>query len=272
MHFTQNWYAILETTCMQSRNLRPGSGAKGGGEMPEVKNKVGKVDFRNEIYHILRNQILSLAIEPGEMLSENSISSQMSVSRSLVRDALARLVEEGYLVVYPQRGTVVTMIDPGRIKQAVHSHMVLEQAMIEEVCRQGLTPKQKKVLEDTLAKQKEISGDHDVLELMAADQQLRYLLSSFCKREYVWDFFRTMDSDLMRINYLQYSTFNYKVFMSSLTRWEHTQVESRLLADNMIRGDSEAASLICSNYFNTVLWNMDTLRGIYPHFFSSQCK
>ena len=63
--------------------------------MPEVKDKILKVDSRNEIYNFLRNQILSLAIEPGEMLSENSLSSQMSVSRALVRDALARLIEEG---------------------------------------------------------------------------------------------------------------------------------------------------------------------------------
>ena len=72
--------------------------------MPEVIDKVAKIDSRNDIYSFLRNQILSLVIEPGEMLSENSLSSQMSVSRALVRDALARLTEEGYIVVYPPTG------------------------------------------------------------------------------------------------------------------------------------------------------------------------
>lgn len=236
--------------------------------MPEIRDKVYRADSRNEIYNLLRSQILSLSIEPGEMLSENSLSSQMNVSRALVRDALARLMEEGYIVVYPQRGTAVTMIDTGRIKQAVHAHTVLEQAVIWEVCRQGLTRKQRESLEDTLAKQKEISEDCDVLELLWADCRLGYLLSAFCAKEYIWDYFRTMDCDLMRINYLQYSTFNFKVFMSSLTRWEHTQVESRLLADHIIRGDAEAATLICANRFNTILWNADTLKGIYPQFFS----
>ena len=68
---------------------------RGDESVPEVKDKIVKADSRNEIYNFLRNQILSLAIEPGEMLSENSLSSQMSVSRALVRDALARLTEEG---------------------------------------------------------------------------------------------------------------------------------------------------------------------------------
>ncbi len=77
---------------------------KGDGKMPEVIDKVAKIDSRNDIYSFLRNQILSLAIEPGEMLSENSLSSQMSVSRALVRDALARLTEEGISWSIPNGG------------------------------------------------------------------------------------------------------------------------------------------------------------------------
>ena len=50
------------------------------------------------------------------MLSENIISAQMNAGRSAVRDALAQLTEEGYVVVYPQKGTAVSMIDPERIK------------------------------------------------------------------------------------------------------------------------------------------------------------
>ena len=67
---------------------------------------------QNEAYEGLKHQILSLDIEPGEMLSESILSSQMNVGRPLMRDALAQLAEEGYVMVYPQKGTAVTMIDP----------------------------------------------------------------------------------------------------------------------------------------------------------------
>ena len=220
------------------------------------------------VYSEIRKRILKLELEPGQKISENQMAEEYGVSRSIIHSAFVRLNQQGLLTVYPQRGTVVTMIDPERIKQSVHTHIVLEQAVIEEICRQGLTPEQREALEQTLAKQKEITGDNEVLELLAADEHLRYLLSTFCGKEHIWDYFRTMDCDLMRVNYLQYSTFNFKVYMSSLTRWEHTQVEGRLLVDNIMRGDAEAASLICSNHFNTILWNMDTLQGIYPQFFS----
>ena len=69
---------------------------------------------QNQAYEALKQQILSLEIEPGEMLSESILSSQLNVGRPLMRDALAQLAEEGYVMIYPQKGTEVTRIDPER--------------------------------------------------------------------------------------------------------------------------------------------------------------
>lgn len=235
-----------------------------------IEIELEKNDSKNDVYYQLRNQILNMDIKPGERLSENLLSSQMNVGRNAVREALSRLVEEGYIVVYPQRGTEVTLIDRERIRQAVFSHTVLEQAMIEELCSQGLTKEQLKSLEEVLTRQKSESNQQNIMDFLVMEQELHYLFSSFCGREYSWEVFRTLDCDLLRLNYLQYTTFNYRIDMSSLTSWEHSQVEGRLLVDHLRRRDAEAASLICANHFNTILWNAGTLQEIYPQFFSGQ--
>lgn len=87
--------------------------------MIKAEELLDKIRSQNEVYNALKYQILTLKAEPGEMLSENIISAQMNAGRSAVRDALAQLTEEGYVVVYPQKGTAVSMIDPERIKQSV---------------------------------------------------------------------------------------------------------------------------------------------------------
>lgn len=235
-----------------------------------IDMELEKNDSKNDVYYQLRNQILKMDIKPGERLSENLLSSQMNVGRNAVREALSRLVEEGYIVVYPQRGTEVTLIDRERIRQAVFSHTVLEQAMIEELCSQGLTKEQLKSLEEVLTRQRSESNQQNIMDFLMMEQELHYLFSSFCGREYSWEVFRTLDCDLLRLNYLQYTTFNYRIDMSSLTSWEHSQVEGRLLVDHLRRRDAEAASLICANHFNTILWNAGTLQEIYPQFFSGQ--
>jgi DNA-binding GntR family transcriptional regulator len=231
---------------------------------------IEKNSSRDDVYDQLRNQILNMDIKPGERLSENLLSTQMNVGRSSVREALSRLVEEGYIVVYPQRGTEITLIDTERIRQAVFSHTVLEQAMIEELCSQGLNKEQLSCLEEVLTRQKSESNQKNMMDFLMMEQELHYLLSSFCGREYSWEVFRTLDCDLLRLNYLQYTTFNYRFDMSSLTSWEHSQVEGRLLVDHLRRRDAQAASLICANHFNTILWNAGTLCEIYPQFFSGQ--
>jgi DNA-binding GntR family transcriptional regulator len=60
------------------------------------------------IYEELRKQILTLQIRPGTPLDEVSLAAQFCVSRSPVRDALARLISEGLVTILPNRTTLVT--------------------------------------------------------------------------------------------------------------------------------------------------------------------
>lgn len=60
------------------------------------------------IYETLRKQILTLQLKPGLPLDEVSLASQFELSRSPVRDALARLVTEGLVTILPNRTTIVT--------------------------------------------------------------------------------------------------------------------------------------------------------------------
>ncbi|WP_084311938.1 GntR family transcriptional regulator [Pseudomonas jinjuensis] len=60
------------------------------------------------IYEELRKQILTLKLKPGVQLDEVSLAAQFGLSRSPVRDALARLITEGLVTILPNRTTLVT--------------------------------------------------------------------------------------------------------------------------------------------------------------------
>jgi DNA-binding GntR family transcriptional regulator len=60
------------------------------------------------IYEELRKQILTLQLKPGAPLDEVSLAEQFGLSRSPVRDALARLISEGLVTILPNRTTLVT--------------------------------------------------------------------------------------------------------------------------------------------------------------------
>ncbi len=61
-------------------------------------------------YRILRQMIVSLKIEAGSFVDEKSLSEQLGIGRTPVREALLRLADQKLVEVMPRRGTFVTPI------------------------------------------------------------------------------------------------------------------------------------------------------------------
>ncbi|HZY49253.1 MAG TPA: GntR family transcriptional regulator [Devosia sp.] len=63
------------------------------------------------VYEQLRTAIVNLELPPGSPLDEVRLSQQFSMSRTPVREALVRLVDDGLVTTLPNRSTVVAPID-----------------------------------------------------------------------------------------------------------------------------------------------------------------
>lgn len=62
-------------------------------------------------YDTLRDEILSLALAPGEVLDETTLAERFGMSRSPIREALIRLAGDDLVVTLSNRSTVVAPID-----------------------------------------------------------------------------------------------------------------------------------------------------------------
>ncbi|WP_347161331.1 GntR family transcriptional regulator, partial [Peptostreptococcus anaerobius] len=98
---------------------------------------MSKPNTAEEIYIDLLNRIISLELEPGQKISENAISEVYGVSRSVVRNSFARLMQNGFLVVYPQRGTYVSKIDLDYIRTALLIRIAIEKEMLYRCMTKG---------------------------------------------------------------------------------------------------------------------------------------
>src|ERR1700721_2247811 len=58
----------------------------------------------------VKRAIISLRLPPGTLISENRICRQIGVSRTPVRSAITRLVEDELIEVFPQKGSIVAPI------------------------------------------------------------------------------------------------------------------------------------------------------------------
>lgn len=62
-------------------------------------------------YETLRDEILSLALRPGQLLDETTLADRFRMSRSPVREALIRLAGEDLVVTLANRSTIVAPLD-----------------------------------------------------------------------------------------------------------------------------------------------------------------
>jgi DNA-binding GntR family transcriptional regulator len=63
--------------------------------------------LRELVYRRIKDAILGGRLEPGERIVEQSLSNELGVSRSPVREALRRLEQEGLVEATPRRGVSV---------------------------------------------------------------------------------------------------------------------------------------------------------------------
>jgi DNA-binding GntR family transcriptional regulator len=124
--------------------------------------------IREAAYARLREAILSVALFPGESLSENEIADWLRVSRTPIREALQRLANEELVQVVPQVGTFVTRLDLGRIREALFMREALECTALERM------PKPRK---DRIQALERVVSDHrravrrgDLAAIFSADE------------------------------------------------------------------------------------------------------
>ncbi|HEX9015498.1 MAG TPA: GntR family transcriptional regulator [Chloroflexota bacterium] len=79
-----------------------------------------------QAYGFLKGNIISLQYPPGSPLLENQLAKQLGISRSPMREALARLEREGFIEIVPWKGARVREINLKQITDLYQVRICLE--------------------------------------------------------------------------------------------------------------------------------------------------
>jgi DNA-binding GntR family transcriptional regulator len=89
----------------------------------------------DEVVDAIRLAIITGEFEAGKRLIEDELATQLQVSRGPVREALARLEQEGLIVNERHRGSTVARLSPGEVDELYSLRTALERLAVEWVCR-----------------------------------------------------------------------------------------------------------------------------------------
>lgn len=132
----------------------------------------------SRVYTVLREAILTLSVQPGQILRKGDICEQLGVSRSPVSEAIARLSSEGLVDVVPQAGTFVARFSMAEIREGAFLREAIEVAAADQVAR-TISDEQIVELQRNLTLQEALVQAGDTRGFYTLDSAMHALMLSF---------------------------------------------------------------------------------------------
>ena len=179
---------------------------------------------KSEIMRELKQEILTLALKPGAILSETALSERFHISRTPLRDVLKQLALENYIDIYPKKGNVVSHIDLDSVEQIIFLRSTLEKEIIKSLAA-ALPLRGVLELNGILAKQVAAFGLEDAHEeFLVWDDAFHKALFTLAGREFLWNLIQQTN-----VHYMRYRRLHMLKKEKLIAIWK----EHRLLLDCM---------------------------------------
>jgi DNA-binding GntR family transcriptional regulator len=157
---------------------------------------------KKEIIKQLKKEILSLELKPGTIISETTLTERFQLSRTPIRDILKQLSLQGYIDIYPKKGSIVSHIDLESVEQITYLRSALEKEIMKD-----LSPNipvagihELRALLDMQMECIEVEeNNEDKLDrFMALDDAFHKTLFDLAGRDFLWDLIKQFNVHYMR--------------------------------------------------------------------------
>lgn len=154
-----------------------------------------------QIYRILRRDIVHCLIPPGTPLSEKEVSMRFDVSRQPVREAFIKLAENGLIQIRPQRGSYVNKISLSQVRNGCFVRQAIECAVARRAATM-ITDKQLYQLEQNLHQQRIAIDRLQHNDFFQLDDEFHQLLSMIADCQLAWDTIENIKAAIDRVRYM----------------------------------------------------------------------
>ncbi|WP_181183599.1 MULTISPECIES: GntR family transcriptional regulator [unclassified Mesorhizobium] len=183
---------------------------------------------RQQTYDLIRQAIVTTKLPPGAAISEYEIGSQIGVSRTPVREAMVRLIDEGLVEVRPRIGTFVTRLRSDEIRQAIFLRDAVESAAARLAAKR-LTPQWSRRLRSNLNQQEKAWALAQYDRVYELDEDFHHLIFEISGNPAVWKIVKAARVHMARLRNLS-------------VHYANPVPQHREVFDAIERGDGEEAA------------------------------
>jgi DNA-binding GntR family transcriptional regulator len=134
-------------------------------------------------YRLVEELIVTLALPPETILSEQSLAARLGIGRTPIREALQRLARDGLVVILPRRGILVSQINLKTQMRLLEVRRELERLMARGAAERA-TPEESASFAVIAREMRRASDESDDMTFMRLDRQFNELVSQAARNEF----------------------------------------------------------------------------------------
>ena len=157
-------------------------------------------------HRAIEEMIVTLALPPGSRISEQSLSTQLGIGRTPVREALQRLAYERTIRILPRSGAVVSEIDIAEHFKLIEVRRELERIMAARAARL-VDPISRRMFLDLQTRFELAERTGDAAVFIAADREYNLLLAKTADNDYAAAAMAPLQAQTRRLWYLYFTAF-----------------------------------------------------------------
>lgn len=195
-----------------------------------------KRNLKQQVYKILKDQIIECKLLPGSIISEVQLSEELSFSRTPIREAISILQNEGFVKVLPKKGIYVNDITLHEITQIFQARLEIEPLALR-LAKDNLE------LDDLLYWKNLFSesSEPDDLKNKQKDKSMHSFLVQKCGNQYIIDMMtNVLDKNLRIVNFSKENS-------AHIEEAKHEHVE---IIDALIDKEIDKACLLMRNHLS----------------------
>lgn len=262
-----NPYSALDGTAQRAkfeRTSTPSHGARysmnDAAEIIHPRPSTGAPLSKAEaVYRTLRQEIVSMALAPGATIDKLALCRRLNVSRFPVSDALSRLAREGLVIVEPQRGSFVAVLNLAEIRSAAFVRCALEVEASRLVAARA-TPALIEAMKANLDRQEMLAATMDADGFHAEDVAFHELIMSALGLP------RAYETNLVAIAQVDRAR---RATLPSHGRVHEALREHRVIANAFAKQDGDAAAIAMRVHLDQMLMAVETFAQERSELFAS---
>ena len=157
----------------------------------------------DQAYREIEEEIVTLRLQPGTILSEQLLAERYKIGRTPVREALQRLANEGLVIILPRKGVLVSDINPRQQLLVLEVRRELER-LLSRASAERATDVQKANFLKIAQGMERAAKYNDDIAFMRLDRELNHMMIGAAHNDYAARSMRPLGGLSRRFWYMHY--------------------------------------------------------------------